>query len=80
MFRDRPRHDGASCPLGLGGNCRTHLSMGNSRAYFYDSKILAHSWAALSTDGSEGYVKLEANNCKVQTILSGYAPMPTAAA
>ena len=41
--------------LKLGGNCRTHLSMGNSRAYFYDSKILAHSWAALSTVGYGTY-------------------------
>ena len=34
--------------------------------------IIGDGWAALSTDGSQGYVKLEANNCKVQTILSGY--------
>ena len=59
--------------LKLGGNCRTHLSMGNSKAYFYDSKILAHSWAALSTDGSEGDLYLEANNCDVVCDTIGYA-------
>ena len=59
--------------LKLGGNCRTHLSMGNSRAYFYDSKILAHSWAALSTDGSNGDLYLEANNCDVVCDTVGYA-------
>ena len=58
--------------LKLGGNCRTHLSMGNSRAYFYDSKILAHSWAALSTDGSNGDLYLEANNCDVVCDTVGY--------
>lgn len=58
--------------LKLGGNCRTHLSMGNSRAYFYDSKILAHSWAALSTDGSWGDQYLEANNCDVVCETVGY--------
>lgn len=59
--------------LKLGGNCRTHLSMGNSRAYFYDSRILAHSWAALSTDGSNGDLYLEANNCDVVCETVGYA-------
>ena len=58
--------------LKLGGNCRTHLSMGNSKAYFYDSKILARSWAALSTDGSHGDLYLEANNCDVVCETVGY--------
>ena len=58
--------------LKLGGNCRTHLSMGNSTAYFYDSKIVAHSWAALSTDGSKGDLYLEANNCEVICETVGY--------
>lgn len=59
--------------LKLGGNCRTHLSMGNSKAYFYDSRIVAHSWAALSTDGSHGDLYLEANNCDVICETVGYA-------
>ncbi len=58
--------------LKLGGNCRTHLSMGNSKCYFYDSKILAHSWAALSTDSSQGDLYLEANNCDVVCETVGY--------
>ena len=58
--------------LKLGGNCRTHLSMGNSRSYFYDSKILAHSWAALSTDSSWGDQYLEAHNCDVVCETVGY--------
>lgn len=58
--------------LEIQGNCRTHCTQSNSETYLYDSTIIGDGWAALSTDGSEGYVKLEANNCKVQTILSGY--------
>ncbi len=58
--------------LEIQGNCRAHCTQSNSETYFYDSTIIGDGWAALSTDGSEGYVKLEANNCKVQTILSGY--------
>jgi hypothetical protein len=58
--------------LNLGGNCRTHLSMGNSKCYFYDSKIIAHSWAALSTDSSAGDLYLEANNCDVVCETVGY--------
>ena len=59
--------------LKLGGNCRTHLSVGNSKCYFYDSKIVAHSWAALSTDSSKGDLYLEANNCEVICEAVGYA-------
>jgi hypothetical protein len=58
--------------LEISGNCRAHCTQSNSETYLYDSTIIGDGWAALSTDGSEGYVKLEANNCKVQTILSGY--------
>ncbi len=58
--------------LEIQGNCRAHCTQSNSETYFYDSTIIGDGWAALSTDGAEGYVKLEANNCKVQTILSGY--------
>ena len=54
------------------GNSRTHCTQSNSETYLYNSTIIGDGWAALSTDGAEGYVKLEANDCKVQTILSGY--------
>jgi hypothetical protein len=58
--------------LEIEGNSRTHVTMSNSYSYFYYSTIAADGWAALSTDGAEGFVYLEANNCKVQTVNSGY--------
>ena len=59
-------------PLGLGGNCRTHLSMDNSESYFYGCNIYAEAWAALSTDSSGGYVYLEANDSKITVNGNGY--------
>lgn len=59
-------------PLGLGGNCRTHLSMDNSESYFYRCKIYGEAWAALSTDSSGGYVYLEANDSDVKMNGNGY--------
>ncbi len=59
-------------PLGITGDCRTHLTMNHSESYFYDSTILARSWGALSTDSSMGYVYLEANRCRIQTMEDGY--------
>ena len=58
--------------LEIDGNSRAHVTLSNSYSYFYYSTIVGDGWAALSTDGSEGFVYLEANNCKVQTIKSGY--------
>ena len=59
-------------PLGLGGNCRTHLSMDNSESYFYDCDIYAEAWAALSTDSSGGYVYLEAKDSRIHVGGNGY--------
>jgi hypothetical protein len=59
-------------PLGLGGNCRTHLSMDNSESYFYNCDIYAEAWAALSTDSSGGYVYLEAKDSKIDVGDNGY--------
>ncbi len=59
-------------PLGLGGNCRTHLSMNNSESYFYDCDIYAEGWAALSTDSSGGYVYLQAIDCRIKMNGNGY--------
>ncbi len=59
-------------PLGLGGNCRTHLSMDNSESYFYGCKIYGEAWAALSTDSSGGYVYLEANDSSIDMGGNGY--------
>ena len=59
--------------LELGGNCRTHLSVGDSHAYFYDTKIYAEGWAALSTDACYGDLYLEANRCDIRVRGIGYA-------
>jgi len=58
--------------LDIGGTCRAHLSMDNSKAYFYDTTITADGWAALSTDAALGYVYLEANNCDLEVKNAGY--------
>ena len=59
-------------PLGLGGNCRTHLSMDNSESYFQNCTIYAEAWAALSTDSSGGYVYLEAKDSRIDVGGNGY--------
>jgi hypothetical protein len=58
--------------LEIDGNCRTHVTLSNSYSYFYYSTIIAEGWAALSTDGSNGFLYLEANDCTVKTLTSGY--------
>ena len=58
--------------LEISGNTRTHCTLSNSRSFFYNSTIIADGWAALSTDGAEGYVYLEANDCNVVTTKGGY--------
>lgn len=58
--------------LEIDGNSRTHVTLSNSYSYFYYCTVIADGWAALSTDGSEGFVYLEANNCTVKTLKSGY--------
>ncbi len=57
---------------GVNNFARTHCSMSNSYAYFYYSTIIANGWGALSTDGAEGFVYLEANHCKVKNTKAGY--------
>ncbi|MBP2656453.1 MAG: hypothetical protein H6Q73_4022 [Firmicutes bacterium] len=58
--------------LGISGTCRCCLTMDNSKSYYYDSTIISDGWGALSTDSANGYVYMEANNCKVQTVEDGY--------
>ena len=58
-------------PLRLSGDARTTLTMGQARSYFYDSTIIAKGWGALSTDAAHG-AYLEADNCDIRTIRSGY--------
>lgn len=59
-------------PLEMDGNTRTHCTMSNSYSYFYNSKIICDGWAALSTESSEGFVYLEANDCDVVCTKNGY--------
>ncbi len=58
--------------LSITGTARASLTMNNSSSYFYDSTIISQGWGALSTDNANGHVYLEANNCDVRTIKSGY--------
>lgn len=60
-------------PLGLAGNCRTHLSMDQSESYFDNCDIYCAAWAALSTDASGGYLYLEANDSRIVCEGNGYA-------
>ena len=58
--------------LEIQGNTRTHCTMSNSQSFFYNSKIICDGWAALSTESSEGYVYLEANDCDIVCTKDGY--------
>jgi hypothetical protein len=58
--------------MGVGNFARTHCSMSNSYSYFYYTDIIANGWGALSTDGAEGFVYLEANHCNIKNTKSGY--------
>lgn len=58
--------------LEVEGNMRTHCTVRDSESYFYNSTIVADSWAALSTDMAGDRVYLEANDCKIITTRSGY--------
>lgn len=58
--------------LEIEGNTRTHCTMSNSQSFFYNSKIICDGWAALSTESSEGYVYLEANDCDIVCTKNGY--------
>lgn len=59
-------------PLKIGGTARAHLSIDNSKTYFYNTTIESDGWAALSTDGAKGYVYLEANDCDLLCKNVGY--------
>jgi len=59
-------------PLEMEGNSRAHVTMSGSESYFYNSTIISEGWGALSTDASGGYVYLEANNCDIRAVKSGY--------
>ena len=71
-FKPDYASSGQKTQLEIDGNCRTHITLSNSFSYFYYSTIIAEGWAALSTDTSDGCVYLEANDCTVKTLTSGY--------
>ena len=58
--------------LGIEGNNRTHCTVEQSFSYFYNCTVTCDGWAALSTDASNGFVYLEANDCRVVSTKSGY--------
>jgi hypothetical protein len=57
----------------MGGNCRPHMSLNNSKVYFYDSEVVSDGWAALSTDSVHGRLYLEANRCSLRLLHNGYS-------
>jgi hypothetical protein len=59
-------------PLGISGTARASVTSDHSESYFYHSTIIADGWGALSTDMSNGHVYLEANDCIIRTLTSGY--------
>jgi hypothetical protein len=59
-------------PLGLSGTARVSVTTDHSESYFYHSTIIADGWGALSTDMANGRVYLEANDCTIRTLTSGY--------
>jgi hypothetical protein len=59
-------------PLGIRGTARASVTTDQSESYFYRSTIIADGWGALSTDMSNGHVYLEANDCDIRTLNSGY--------
>ena len=63
---------GAPTPLNLEGYSRDTLVLSNSVAYYYNSTIISDGWGALSTDGANGFLYLEANDCDIRTIKAGY--------
>jgi len=69
---DDPSLKGASKYLEVQGNSRTTITMQNGMSFFYDSTIIGDGWGALSTDAGGDFVYMEANNCKIKTIKSGY--------
>jgi hypothetical protein len=58
-------------PLRITGDARATLTMMDSKSFFYNSTIIAEGWGAVSTDAAHG-VYVEANNCDIRTIKSGY--------
>jgi hypothetical protein len=59
-------------PLGITGTARGVLTLGDSKSYYYNTTLIADGWGALSTDMAGNSVYVEANNCDIETVKSGY--------
>ena len=59
-------------PLLITGTARTHITMKNAHSYFYNTRIEADGWGALSTDAAGEDAYLEANDCTIIVRNSGY--------
>ncbi|MGC3979749.1 MAG: hypothetical protein QM808_00635 [Steroidobacteraceae bacterium] len=67
-----PGYVGPPEPLGITGNARATNVVGNSKAYYYNSTIIASGWGAMSTDSASPAVYLEVNDSIVRVTDSGY--------
>ena len=56
----------------LKGTSRAALTLDNSSSYYIRSKIQAEGWGAISTDGANGYVYVEADDCDITLLHDGY--------
>lgn len=56
----------------LKGTSRAALTLDNSSSYYIHSKIQAEGWGAISTDGANGYVYVEADDCDITLLHDGY--------
>jgi hypothetical protein len=59
-------------PLEISGTARTHITMKDSKSYFYNTRIEADGWGALSTDAAGNDSYLEFNDGTVIVGNSGY--------
>jgi hypothetical protein len=62
----------APAPLGIKGTARTTIATSGGQAYYYNTKIIADGWGALSTDAAGPKVYVEANDCEIIVKNSGY--------
>ena len=58
--------------LGIRGNDRATLVVGSGTVTYNNSVIRTEDWGAMSSDDPTGEIRLTANNCRVETVRSGY--------
>jgi hypothetical protein len=58
--------------LNIEGTGRTVVLLDNSDTYFRNVKIIGHGWGALSTDGANGYLYLQADRSQIEMTGNGY--------